>query len=165
MADRQGAGKGRSPCRRRSRGFRAKRGGFFLRRGAGGGTPPPQRFFSGLRGRGDAATLLELRASSFWQRRGFAAASAALSGMPARGPFSVRPVNKRELFGSKACATPTLTALQLGVSRDNLSFELRTAPSICHSLGVRTRCELHGPARQTLLARNVYFYDRDGGTF
>ena len=63
----QGAGKGRSPCRRRSRGFRAKRGSSFLGGGAGGGTPPLQRFFPGLRGRGDAATLLKLRASSFWQ--------------------------------------------------------------------------------------------------
>ena len=42
---RQGAGKGRSPCRRRSRGFRAKRGSSFLGGGAGGGTPPPQRIF------------------------------------------------------------------------------------------------------------------------
>ena len=67
MRTTQGAGKGRSPCRRRSRGFRAKRGSSFLGGGAGGGTPPPQRFFSGLRGRGDAATLLKLRASSFWQ--------------------------------------------------------------------------------------------------
>jgi hypothetical protein len=32
----------------------------------GGNAPAPARF-SGLRGRGDAATLLKLRASSFWQ--------------------------------------------------------------------------------------------------
>jgi hypothetical protein len=58
----QGAGKGRSPCRQCSRGFRAKRGSFFL----GGGRPRPSAFFPGLRGRGDAATLLKLRASSFF---------------------------------------------------------------------------------------------------
>ena len=162
--NKQGAGKGRSPCRRRSRGFRAKRGSSFLGGGAGGGNAPAPALFSGLRGRGDAATLLKLRASSFWQggvaalrrkkktltgwlslpspvrlrsttcgfaaARGFAAASAASSGMPARGPFFLRPGYEQREYERGPHVRGAREQVGLGVLRPAVQREWLSASQV-----------------------------------
>jgi hypothetical protein len=71
---RQGAIKGRSPCRRRSRGFERSE-------------PPPN--FGPFGERGDAATLLKLRASSFCQERKapFPSLFFSLPSSPSLSPF------------------------------------------------------------------------------